>query len=83
MRVGTTPLIIHAPESIPIISNMIIDTDVLVLAIGHSARDTFKMLYENKLKELCSLKTQKVIDSRTFTLRDIYMRATFYHVYYL
>lgn len=26
-----------------------IDTDILVLAIGHSARDTFKMLYDNKL----------------------------------
>ena len=25
-------------------------TDVLVLAIGHSSRDTFKMLYNNKLK---------------------------------
>ena len=42
-----------------------------------------KPLYEKKLKELCRLKTEKVIDSRTFTLRDIYMRATFYHVYYL
>lgn len=26
-----------------------IETDVLILAIGHSARDTFEMLYENKL----------------------------------
>ena len=39
-------------------------------------------LYENKLKELQDLKTQKIIDTRTFVLRDIYMRATFYHVYY-
>ena len=27
----------------------IIETDMLILAIGHSARDTFEMLYENKL----------------------------------
>lgn len=27
-----------------------IDTDVLILAIGHSARDTFKMLYKKNLK---------------------------------
>lgn len=27
----------------------IIDTDILVLAIGHSARDTFKMLLDNKI----------------------------------
>lgn len=39
-------------------------------------------LYEKKLKELQDLKTQKIIDTRTFVLRDIYMRATFYHVYY-
>lgn len=26
-----------------------IDCDILILAIGHSARDTFEMLYENKL----------------------------------
>jgi len=26
-----------------------IETDTLILAIGHSARDTFKMLYENKI----------------------------------
>ena len=26
-----------------------IKTDKLILAIGHSARDTFKMLYDNKL----------------------------------
>lgn len=39
-------------------------------------------LYENKLKELQDLKTKKEIDNRTFILRDIYMRATFYHVYY-
>lgn len=41
-----------------------------------------KPLYEYKLKELQDLKTQKKIDSRTFILRDIYMRSTFYHVYY-
>lgn len=40
-------------------------------------------LYKNKLKELQKLKIQKKIDSRIFTLRNIYMRATFYHVYYL
>ena len=27
-----------------------IDTDILVLAIGHSARDTFKMLYDKKIR---------------------------------
>lgn len=42
-----------------------------------------KPLYEKKFKELQTLKTQKKIGSRTFVLRDIYMRATFYHVYYL
>ena len=40
-------------------------------------------LYKSKLKELQKLKIQKKIDSRIFTLRSIYMRATFYHVYYL
>ena len=34
-------------SSIEINNSMVIDTDVLVLAIGHSARDTFKMLYDN------------------------------------
>lgn len=41
-----------------------------------------KPLYEKKLKELQALKIQKKINSRTFILRRIYMRATFYHVYY-
>lgn len=41
-----------------------------------------KPLYKNKLKELQNLKEQKIINSRTFILRDIYMRAVFYHVYY-
>ena len=31
------------------INDEYIDTDVLVLAIGHSARDTFKMLYDKKI----------------------------------
>lgn len=31
-------------KSIEINNNMVVDTDVLVLAIGHSARDTFEML---------------------------------------
>ena len=31
------------------INDKIIETDILVLAIGHSARDTFKMLYQNGL----------------------------------
>lgn len=39
-------------------------------------------LYENKHKELKILKDQGRIDARTYVLRDIYMRATFYHVYY-
>lgn len=39
-------------------------------------------LYEKKKKELQDLKTQKKIDPRTFVQRCIYMRATFYHVYY-
>lgn len=37
-------------SSIIINNNLVIDTDILVLAIGHSARDTFKMLYDNKLE---------------------------------
>ncbi|MBE6160601.1 MAG: FAD-dependent oxidoreductase [Firmicutes bacterium] len=36
-------------KSIELNNEEILDTDILVLAIGHSARDTFKMLYENKL----------------------------------
>lgn len=36
-------------KQIELNNSEIIDTDILVLAIGHSARDTFKMLYENKL----------------------------------
>lgn len=35
--------------SIEVNNNKIIKTDLLVLAIGHSARDTFKMLYEKGL----------------------------------
>lgn len=30
-------------------NNQVINTDILVLAIGHSARDTFKMLYESEI----------------------------------
>jgi len=37
-------------KSIEINNSVVIDTDVLVLAIGHSARDTFKMLYDIGLK---------------------------------
>ena len=37
-------------EGIEINNNRIIDTDVLVLAIGHSARDTFSMLNDLGLK---------------------------------
>ncbi len=36
-------------KAIKINDNKIIKTDILVLAIGHSARDTFKMLYEKGL----------------------------------
>ena len=36
-------------EAIEINNDKIINTNVLVLAIGHSARDTFKMLYDSKL----------------------------------
>ena len=36
-------------KSIVLNNNEEIDTDILILAIGHSARDTFKMLYENKI----------------------------------
>ena len=36
-------------EKIEVNNNELIDCEVLVLAIGHSARDTFKMLYENNL----------------------------------
>lgn len=42
-----------------------------------------KTLYKRKLKELTELKEQKKIDNKTFVSRHIYMRATFYHVYYL
>ena len=37
-------------KSIEINNDKRIDTDVLVLAIGHSARDTFEMLYNNGIK---------------------------------
>ena len=37
-------------KSIEINNSQIIDTDILVLAIGHSARDTFKMLYDIGIK---------------------------------
>ena len=36
-------------KSIEINNSIVIDTDILVLAIGHSARDTFEMLYKNGL----------------------------------
>ncbi|MBO5414903.1 MAG: NAD(P)/FAD-dependent oxidoreductase [Bacilli bacterium] len=36
-------------EKIEVNNNELIDCEVLVLAIGHSARDTFKMLHENNL----------------------------------
>ena len=36
-------------KSIILNNNEEIDTDILILAIGHSARDTFKMLYENNI----------------------------------
>ena len=36
-------------KSIEINNDEIINTDILVLAIGHSSRDTFKMLYNNGL----------------------------------
>ena len=36
-------------KSIVVNNNETIETDILILAIGHSARDTFKMLYEKKL----------------------------------
>lgn len=36
-------------KSLEINKEQIIETDILVLAIGHSARDTFEMLYNNKL----------------------------------
>lgn len=35
-------------SSIEVNNKEVINTNVLVLAIGHSARDTFKMLYDNK-----------------------------------
>ena len=37
-------------KSIEVNNNETIDTEVLVLAIGHSARDTFKMLYDLGIK---------------------------------
>ena len=37
-------------NSIQINNNEIIKTDILVLAIGHSARDTFRMLNNNKIE---------------------------------
>lgn len=37
-------------KSIELNNKEIINTNALVLAIGHSSRDTFKMLYDNKIK---------------------------------
>ena len=37
-------------ESITINDNEVIETNIVILAIGHSARDTYKMLYENGVK---------------------------------
>lgn len=37
-------------KSIEVNNKKIIDTDVLVLAIGHSARDTFEMLYRKNIQ---------------------------------
>ena len=45
--------------------------------------NVIKPLYRNKLKELEKLKDQKKISNRSFILRVVYMRATFFHVYYL
>lgn len=39
-------------KKIEINNNEYINTDILVLAIGHSARDTFEMLYKNNLTML-------------------------------
>lgn len=36
-------------DSIKLNNNEVLKTDILVLALGHSARDTFRMLYEKKL----------------------------------
>ena len=36
-------------KSIELNNNIWIDTEVLILAIGHSARDTFKMIYDKKI----------------------------------
>jgi len=36
-------------KSIEVNNNETIDTDILVLALGHSARDTFKMLYDKNI----------------------------------
>ena len=36
-------------KSIEVNNSEIIETDILVLALGHSARDTFKMLYDNNI----------------------------------
>ena len=36
-------------KGIEVNNSEIINTEILVLAIGHSARDTFKMLYDNKI----------------------------------
>lgn len=37
-------------ESVTINDNEVLKTEVVILAIGHSARDTYKMLYENGVK---------------------------------
>lgn len=37
-------------KQIEINNNELLDCEILVLAIGHSARDTFKMLYDNKFE---------------------------------
>ena len=36
-------------DSIEVNNSEIINTDIVVLAIGHSSRDTFKMLYDNNI----------------------------------
>lgn len=40
-------------------------------------------LFNRKLKELQELKVQRKIGYRTYSLRYLYMRATFYHIYYI
>lgn len=41
-----------------------------------------KPMYEKKMKELFEQKRLKIIDAHTYTQREIYTKACFFHIYY-